>query len=220
MKKLATILTGMVSVIAYGAPAYAGDAGTAEGAYLMVNTGFSQSRDAGEDLNDDVNNTIIVGIGVGYKFGNALRADIGLGYRPNYSVEHAEPFDGYTETADGDVSALTGLASLYYDVDTSSRVTPYVGGGIGFSRNKISNLAIGYETEEGSLTVPVPNETSTSFAWHLSTGIGVSLDENTVADLGYRYIDLGKVESGEIDGVAYGGDLRAHEAQIGLRYHF
>ncbi len=57
-------------------------------------------------------------------------------------------------------------------------------------------------------------------------GLGWQVSERAVLDFGYRYIDMGKAESGIIDNAGFTNpkvridELAAHEFKIGLRYYF
>ena len=55
-------------------------------------------------------------------------------------------------------------------------------------------------------------------------GVGWQVTERAVLDLGYRYIDMGKAESGNYDNAGFFNpkvrvdDITAHEFKVGLRY--
>ena len=58
-------------------------------------------------------------------------------------------------------------------------------------------------------------------------GAGFQISKRVVLDLGYRFIDLGKAESGRGDTSGFANnpplqinDLTAHEFKVGLRFHF
>jgi opacity protein-like surface antigen len=57
-------------------------------------------------------------------------------------------------------------------------------------------------------------------------GIGWQVTDRAVLDLGYRYMNYGKANSGVIDSAGFVNpmvridDLSAHEVRVGLRYHF
>ena len=58
-------------------------------------------------------------------------------------------------------------------------------------------------------------------------GIGWQLTDRAILDLGYRYMDYGKAQSGKVDSSGFANnprvfidDMRAHEFKVGLRYHF
>jgi opacity protein-like surface antigen len=56
-----------------------------------------------------------------------------------------------------------------------------------------------------------------------------SLTQSWALDLGYRYLDMGELHTGDeltlnggspVGGYTQRGDLQAHEVQVGLRYSF
>jgi len=58
-------------------------------------------------------------------------------------------------------------------------------------------------------------------------GAGFRLRERVILDLGYRFIDMGKAQSGTADASGFTNnppcgvdDLTAHEFKVGLRFHF
>lgn len=210
--------------------ALAGASGTTtalaeDGLYLRADTGWSLSRDAGKDVDDDVGSSPIVGGGIGYKY-KAFRGDVTLGYRGGYDIDTSANYAVLGNTHfDGDVSSLALMANAYVDITKYGRFTPYVGGGIGVSRNKVSDSDI---TTALGATGSLDGATKTSLAWQLSLGTGIEVAPHWTVDVGYRYIDLGTAKSGDtatIGGVSASGDplkgdLRAHEAILSARYQF
>ncbi len=57
-------------------------------------------------------------------------------------------------------------------------------------------------------------------------GIGWQVTDRAVLDIGYRYMDYGKAQSGKVDSAGFVNpvvridDMTAHEFKVGLRYHF
>jgi opacity protein-like surface antigen len=114
--------------------------------------------------------------------------------------------------------------------------TPFVGAGVGFSRNTISNFG------DFSTCVNIQNCALTggsdafggtastwSFAWALHAGLAYQLSQNVTLELAYRYIDLGKARSGDL--VAFDGTnniynpmefnhLTSNDVKLGLRFNF
>ncbi len=196
-----------------------------DGLYLRADTGWSLSRDAGQDVNDDVGSSPIVGGGIGYKY-KAFRGDLTLAYRGGYDIDTNATYPVLGNTHfDGDVSSLALMANAYVDITKYGRFTPYVGGGIGVSRNKVSDTDI---TTALGATGSLDGATKTSLAWQLSAGTGIEVAPHWTVDLGYRYIDLGTAKSGDTLNEAgttssvnpLKGDLRAHEAILSARYKF
>jgi opacity protein-like surface antigen len=115
----------------------------------------------------------------------------------------------------------------FYDFDIGSALRPYVGAGIGFASNRVKDAHADRAAALGGGTVTVPGGRKTDLAWSLGAGVGYAIGPRMVLDVGYRYIDLGKIESdagpegGAGAGVTYGGargKLRAHEFVVALRF--
>jgi len=154
-------------------------------------------------LGEEIEDTLVSDIGIGCQFTENLRADVTLGYRSEAQVQ-----DSFT-SLDAKYSALTVMANVYYDIVNYYGFTPYVGAGIGLSRNKLSDVALPATSSGG---------TKTSFAYALHAGVSYDVNEALAIDASYRYIDLGKGQSGPLT-IDY-DDLQAHEFRIGLRYRF
>lgn len=81
----------------------------------------------------------------------------------------------------GDYDATNFMANGWYEisVNPSSRIVPFLGGGVGLSRIKISvdtvaDLNITYD------------ETDTVFAYQIGGGVGYKISEKTTLDFSYR----------------------------------
>ena len=207
---LAVATLGAGTVLAQSAPA-------TPGFYSRFDTGPSFSDDAGGSIGGDLGNGGIGSIGLGYRFTPRFRTDVTLGYRGGYQL-------GGGNVNDTDVSALTGMFNGYVDLGTWGRFTPYLGAGLGFSRNEIDDI----RGTIGGASFRIPGDDRVSFAWQAGFGTGIQLTDNAVLDLGYRYQDMGLVRSSpalSIGGVpvqadAVDGHLRGHELQLGLRVNF
>ena len=134
---------------------------------------------------------------------------------------------------DPNTTANTVMLNGYYDIPytIAGRITPYVGGGIGRSKNKVNNLNwrdLGDPAVAESGQVPGGSKTST--AWQLTLGADVRVTPNWVIAIGYRYSDLGTLKTKA--GPATAGDsfnqdnfttplkgnLRANEFLLNFRY--
>ncbi|MCT8971747.1 outer membrane protein [Microbaculum marinisediminis] len=176
----------------------------------------------------------IYGIGVGYEFNEWFRADLTGEYRGKASFTALDRYDFNGDNIwDGsnDYSANKYewllMANAYVDLGTWWGITPYVGGGIGASRNTISNFQ-DINTPNGGVAY-APSASKWNFAWALHAGAGWEVTQNVTVDLGYRYVDLGDGETGDI--VGYNGlntvnnpmifdSLTSHDVHLGVRYAF
>lgn len=176
-------------------------------------------------------------VGVGYQFNDWLRADLTAQYR---GAADFSALDRYETTDDGNPATFDGtndysarkselalMANAYVDMGTYSGVTPYIGAGIGASRNTISNFT--------DVNVPVAGvgygatHSQWQLAWALHAGLGYQINDRVTLDLSYSYMNLGDAQSGDL--IAYDGtnavynpmifnDIRSHDIKLGLRYKF
>lgn len=178
----------------------------------------------------DFDAAVFFGGGVGYQLNRWVRFDVTAEYRHDSKFNG---FDSYTSFGGGtnDYSAKKKeylfLANAYVDIGTWHGFTPYVGAGVGAARLSIGDL----------LDVNVPNAgggyagtgTEWNLAWALYAGIGYQLTENWTVDLGYRYLNMGDGQTGDIinfDGTNFVNnplefkDVTSHDIMVGLRYRF
>ena len=119
--------------------------------------------------------------------------------------------------------SYTAMLNLYKDLGNYSGFTPYVGAGVGLAYNKLSEV---YFTGNPNLTNRIAGNSDLSFAWSLMAGVGYQISDRAILDVGYRFIDMGSIESGRVDSGGFANpavvldDLRAHEIKVGIRYHF
>ena len=137
----------------------------------------------------------------------------------------------------GQVSSIVGMVNGYIDLGTFWGVTPYVGAGVGVAQNRISGLTDqGHSYTNGS-GWPTGGYFSdgkkTNFAWALMAGLSYSVTSNLKLEVGYRYMNLGKMASGAShcfngSGANGGFDsckwkvssskLESHDVRIGMRW--
>ena len=135
------------------------------------------------------------------------------------------------------------MLNIWYDFDTGSDLTPYIGGGLGFIRidqgdldYKTNQLAEKIATELARLQhpqapavrfpegfVPKPSATDSAFAYQIGAGIGYALSDSTTLHIGYRLQALNGLEftgMNQAASVRAETDLRVHFLEIGIRYRF
>ena len=161
--------------------------------------------------------------GIGYDFG-VIRLDGGVSY---LSTGIKIKRDGKVEE-DANEDSFTMLAAtgnIWYDIDTGSPWTLYFGGGFGTSHLGIQLVDI--EVKEEADT-PDYTFSTWSLAFQGGVGIGYTIGDFVVIDLGYRLlgsIDPKLVKSGAIDGKNFEwplepGTLLTHRIGLGLRIIF
>lgn len=97
------------------------------------------------------------------------------------------------------------MANLYYDFDINSSITPYVGAGIGVAFNDVKYAEY--------------SDDNTSFAYSLSAGLNIPVNNAVSFDLGYRYLNMTSSD------VTLGGDEvkikpYSHQLLAGVRVSF
>jgi opacity protein-like surface antigen len=173
-------------------------------------------------LDKDVGSSIILSGGVGRRFTPNMRADVTLGYRGGYKIDDSDK-DVPARHFKADVKSLALMANVYRDFPLAA-LTPYVGASLGFAQNKIGTISF----EQAGARGTAPGGTKTGLAIAFMAGAGYPLPGSLTLDVGYRFIDLGKIESGTgdviVNGVVSGpyagatGKLKAHELTVGLRF--
>lgn len=176
---------------------------------------------------NELKSSFIIGAGVGYRFPCGFRADVTYGYRGGYDLSGC---DAAGSCFDPKVDSNALMLNGYYELPASladGRVKPFVGGGIGASRNQMNNLQWQDSGQSGTL----PGGKTTQFAWQLTLGADVRLAGAWVLEVGYRYSDFGKFikAAGPGSGAPFNannfttqltGKLRANELILNVRYDF
>ena len=154
---------------------------------------------------EEIDDNFFIEGGVGCRVWNNVRIDATMGYRGGGDM--SEAFGGL----DGELETLYGFVNVYYDIMTWGRLTPYVGGGIGWAHHRISGITLPPTVDDGS---------NFDFAWNLQAGVAVDLTTNIALDVGYRFADLGSAKSGSNPDRLQVDDIHVHDIRVGLRYSF
>ena len=124
-----------------------------------------------------------LGAAVGYDFGK-FRVESEFGYQSHEFEELTDiEFNGTPlgdRGADGDIDAFVLLINGFYDIDTGTKFTPYLGGGIGFATLKVKDIFI--------TGIVRGSDDDTVFAYQVAGGMGYEITEQIVADLSYRFV--------------------------------
>jgi opacity protein-like surface antigen len=117
----------------------------------------------------------------------------------------------------------------YYDHSLDRDWSLYGGLGIGRARNRSE----GMQGRNLGGTGTFPSASHDNMAWALAFGVSRKLTDRLTGDLGYRYVHLGKADTGTTDGSQAGlapfpmnpnerleAKLRVHEFRAGVNYRF
>jgi opacity protein-like surface antigen len=199
--------------------------------------------------NTSLSASALFDVGVGYQINNWLRFDVTGEYRGGSHFQTLEQV-GIPSTASqfgdfyrGDVSSFIGLLNGYVDIGTWYGVTPFVGAGVGFANNTLSGVTDqGFACQFGCSPAGgyLSDQSKTSLAWALMAGLDFNVTQNLKLELGYRFLDYGKLQSGIshcFNGTGAGGgfssaqcsgggyslatrDLMSQDFRLGLRWAF
>lgn len=146
---------------------------------------------------------------IGYRYGNGLRTEFELGYRSN----DVDSVSGST-FGGGQIKVKSAMLNLLYDVGTGSRITPYIGGGIGYARVKYDNVrpvGVGFGHIDDSDGV---------FAYQGIAGLSYWVSDALELAAEYRYFATKDPDYGTSAGVPVEGEYQSHGAMVGLRWNF
>lgn len=219
------ISAALGALLALAAPVESG-AAEAQGAYVRADIGGSFARSPGGSVADgngfsgDLGKSAVFELGAGYQLPYNLRAELTAGYRPNFAVRSRESLSGIPLSADAKLRTWTVMANAYYDIDTGTAFTPYVGAGAGVAFNRLNTVTY----RLGAAEFQESGKNTSRFAWSVMAGGAYAVTSAIKLDLGYRYLDAGRFETsgnttnGPVKPVK--GDVRSHEIKLGLRYAF
>lgn len=152
-------------------------------------------------VNYDFDSAPTFGIGVGYQFNSWFRADVTGEYRgkANFHGLEVVNFAGApigTDQYSASKSEWLVLANAYADLGTWWCVTPFIGAGVGMSRNTISNFV---DINTPNLGVAfAPDVSKWQFAWAAYAGLAYQVTRGLTVELAYRYLSLGDGVTGDI----------------------
>ncbi|MDA7843268.1 outer membrane beta-barrel protein [Methylophilaceae bacterium] len=215
-----------------------------EGYYITAKGGVSKTFNTGVTSinngagflftlqNEDLGTGSAFGFSMGKYLTNSFRLELEAIKRTGYEYDARQTaFTTFTEEAKIETHAL--FINGFYDFQPFSirntAITPYLGGGVGISRNKMETIVL---QENGSpLGTTFNGDTINQFTYKLSVGTLVSLTEQLSLDVNYQYVNLGAfkggterkdngVFAGNLQRGINGGDIKTQELIVGLQYTF
>jgi opacity protein-like surface antigen len=206
------------------------------GWYLRGDIGFSNQKvdeltspaytPAVTVLTKEVDAAPFGGLGIGYQFNNWFRVDVTGEYRGGAAFRGLDTYGAGSNDYWGTKSEWLFLGNAYIDLGTWWCFTPFVGAGIGYSRNTISNWRdINNQT---AATAYADTNSQWEFAWALHAGIAYKVTPNFTAEFAYRYTSLGDFATADM--IGYNGvnavynpinlnNVTSHDFKLGLRWN-
>lgn len=165
---------------------------------------------------EDWASTYSIGMGIGRRLGRHGRVDVTVDHRFESDITDVD-VSGFTGTAG--LSSTVFLLNAYFDLTEYHGFTPYVGAGIGAVYHDMGNIS-----KNGGAVTFIEGASSWSVAAALMAGVSYEINAGLMIDAGYRYLYMGKAESGRRTDVGVNTwvteykNLEAHEFRVGLRY--
>jgi opacity protein-like surface antigen len=128
------------------------------------------------------------------------------------------------------INSYDVLANVYVDLGTWYNVTPYVGAGAGLSFGHYATSSVWTMANGVAYSQPFTDAINTALtyqnnwnrntsgqyynlAWALMAGVAIDIYDHTKLDIGYRYLNLGTINTGSAS-----LNLNSQEIRVGLRY--
>ena len=176
---------------------------------------------------NDANWAFDLGFGVdaavGYDFGS-FRADLEFTYLTSKFVFDVDPDDGRgdNEDADDTLTVIGGMANAWYDLDTGSAWTPYIGVGVGATLLSVQ-LATGQDEEDQYF-----DGSGLGFAYQAGVGVAFEVLSGFSLTAGYQFFGTLETDVTDDNGTTDNDDddhtvtptLMAHGIQLGMRFLF
>ncbi|HUY68754.1 MAG TPA: OmpA family protein [Alphaproteobacteria bacterium] len=155
---------------------------------------------------------------VDYDFGWGVLGELGYAWHDGWRTEgefayarsNVNKVNGVTENS-GRINNLYLMGNLYYDFQTGTRWTPYVGGGLGLAAPDADH--IGVLSNGGDL-----NDSDFQFAYQAIAGVAYELTDHLALSADYRYVGT----TDPVFKTTAGGtgviDNQSHNVVLTLRY--
>ena len=217
-----------------------------EGYYITAKGGVSKTFNTGTTSfnntlgtlftlqNEDLGTGSAFGFSVGKYLTNSFRLELEAIKRAGYEYDARRIINSaLIQKAKIETHAL--FINGFYDFQPfslkSTSITPYLGGGVGISRNKMKTTVQSVNGIPDGTTID--GNTINQFAYKLSAGTLFSLTEQLSLDVNYQYVNLGAFKGGtevitngertpdiDFQRGTNGGDIKTQELMVGLQYKF
>ena len=161
---------------------------------------------------------LAVGYNFAPKFNVPVRTEIEFALRSNSSNTRNGSDGGVGWNTKQTTNLSTLFFNAYFDINTGTPFTPYIGGGLGMAFNYIELKG---EASDGVRYESISrNRHDTTFAWNVGAGVSYAFTENVSVDLGYRFIGTGYREIKAGGQKMYGSAPYINEFYLGARFTF
>jgi opacity protein-like surface antigen len=126
-------------------------------------------------------------------------------------------YEHYAAINTSSIKSQSLMLNGYYDFKNTSKFTPYLSAGVGFTHIK--------NTQTDTIHHTNASDSDNQFTWSAGIGVNYAISQNVGLDLSYRYVDAGKYDFTftHTDGVIPTNTkfkLESNEYLLGIRYNF
>ena len=144
---------------------------------------------------------------LGHRFENGIRSELEFAYRRTFLDRITAYRSGALSTSNrnGTLTDYAIMANGYYDIKTQSKITPYLGVGIGVSRTYVY-----FDDDDNT------DKTDFNFAYQLAAGLTYPLFPKVTIGGGYKFYATKKpTYDDEVE-----AEYQSHNAELRLLYGF
>jgi len=223
-----TYLVAVVTLLIFAIPSLsAADVGR-PGAYFTGFLGTSFARSVSASGFDNTNTPfddhvefdpgVYVGGTGGYDFG-FLRLEGELSYRHAGIDSVTDINNTHYRNVDGDLGVFATMFNAFIEMHNPSRITPYLGGGIGFATIHISDTT--GINPGGTNTSLYDRSSDTVAAYQVGAGLDLAINSRYSLDLGYRYFITEKANLDSRRSISTTSlRFESHNAMVGFKMKF
>ncbi len=199
--------------------------GQTRGFYTGIGGGWSHVMPFSDSNSDDalefhtkLKEGFVADLYAGYNFGR-LRLEAEVSYRRSpvkqtSIVSGGTGFPGLTgqTTGNGAITALAVMGNATVDILPQSRLTPYIGIGVGGVQLRLDNFSAQGTTFVNRSDIEVAYQGIAGLRYQISPSVSMSLD--------YRFFATTASNSRDTKGGAFAFPYRSHNVLLGIAYHF
>lgn len=179
-------------------------------------------------LSKDFEPSFVGGVGVGYIWGPAIRTDFTVDIHSimqakyNGSLVYNGGADSLSFQDKTRFMSTILLMNAYYDFRTGTPFTPYLGGGLGFAVNQLTQEISANDTGAGNESAS-SRSTHVGFAGAAMAGVTWEINSFFALDINYRFLHIA---GSDVNTPIYNssstisiGDLNEHQIRAGFRFY-
>ena len=180
-------------------------------------------------FDSDFDDGYTVGVGIGARLSQYLRADITADYFGGSGVHFQQQTDPACagiacapDVYEADLDAVIVMANAYVEAGTYAGITPYVGAGVGFAHVEYDDVIVTCDacaaTGGATQTFVYDSDSSLRLAWSLSAGASYDINDQFAIDAGYKFTRIQDDVIANIEGTKFEDDgIDLHQIRVGAR---